>query len=72
MARHLLRVSEEDIIDVLEETVVARLVRRGEDPFTYVPYDEATGEAIRASMEGERLARLRAQIASAATRVFGQ
>ena len=34
------------------------------------PYDEATGEAIRESMDVERLARLRAQIESASARVF--
>jgi hypothetical protein len=68
--RHLLRVSEETMTEVLEEAVHARLVRRAEGPFTYVPFDDALGEEIRASMDPERLDRLRQQIASAAKRVF--
>jgi hypothetical protein len=67
--RHLLRVSEETMTEVLEEAVRARLVRRGEDPFTYVPFDEGTGAAIRDGL-GERAARMRGQLASAAERVF--
>jgi hypothetical protein len=67
--RHLLRVSEETMTEVLEEAVRARLVRRGEDPFTYVPHDERTGDAIRDGL-GARAERMRAQLASAAERVF--
>ena len=70
VARHLLRLSEEDMVEVLEETVAVRLVRRGDDPFTYTPYDGATGEAIRDGMGEERLVRLRAQLAAATARVF--
>lgn len=68
--RHLLRVGEETMTEVLDEAVAAALVARGPDPFTYVPADPATGDAIRAAMADERLARLRAQIASARMRVF--
>ena len=68
--RHLLRVSEETMTEVLEEAVRARLVRRGEDPFTYIPHDDRTGEAIRDALGEERAARMRRQMASAAERVF--
>ena len=68
--RHLLRVSEETMTETLEEVVELHLVRRGPDPFTYVPFDEATGKAISASIDPERLTRLRSQIASATLRVF--
>jgi hypothetical protein len=68
--RHLLRVSEETMAEVLEETVRAKLVRRGPDPFTYVPSDEETGAAIREGLGPERLARLRSQIAGASIRVL--
>ena len=68
--RHLLRVSEETMTETLEEVVELHLVRRGSDAFTYVPFDEATGDAIRSSMDAERLARLRGQIESASLRVF--
>ena len=68
--RHLLRVSEETMTEVLEEAVRARLVRRGEDPFTYVPYDDGTGAAIREGIGEARAARMRQQLASAAERVF--
>ncbi len=68
--RHLLRVSEETMTETLEEVVELHLVRRGSDAFTYVPFDEATGDAIRGSMDAERLVRLRAQIESASLRVF--
>lgn len=70
VVRHLVRVSEEDMTSTLEEVVELHLVRRGADAFTYVPYDDATGDAIRESMEPARLARLRAQIESATLRVF--
>jgi hypothetical protein len=68
--RHLLRVSEETMTEVLEESVHARLVKRGPDPFTYVPADEATGAAIREAIDDARLRRLREQIAGASRRVF--
>ena len=68
--RHLLRVSEETMTEVLEEAVQLRLVRRGDDPFTYVPYDEAVGGEIAGAMDGERLTRLRRQIDGATERVF--
>jgi len=68
--RHLLRVSEETMTETLEEVVELHLVRRGPDPFTYVPFDEVTGDAIRTSIDPERLTRLRSQIASATLRVF--
>jgi len=70
VARHLLRVSEETMTEVLDEVVRLRLVRRGDDPFTYVPYDDATGAGVRDALGPERLARLREQIAGAARRVF--
>lgn len=68
--RHLVRLSEEDMIATLAEVVELRLVKRGADAFTYVPFDGETGTAIRESMQPERLARLRAQIESASQRVF--
>ncbi|MBF6600293.1 MAG: hypothetical protein IVW36_07275 [Dehalococcoidia bacterium] len=63
--RHLLRVSEETMTEVLEEAVSAQLVKRASDPFTYEPHDTATGAAIAAGIEAERTARIRAQIARA-------
>ena len=69
--RHLLRVSEETMTEALEEAVTARLVRRGENPFTYVPYDEGTGEAIAGGVDEQRTARIRAQIARATVDVLG-
>ncbi|HYM16645.1 MAG TPA: hypothetical protein VEZ14_13905 [Dehalococcoidia bacterium] len=68
--RHLLRVSEETMTEVLDETVASRLVARGDDAFTYVAASVATGTAIREAMDPERRSRLRAQIASASQRVF--
>lgn len=68
--RHLLRVSEETMTEVLDEAVHASLVRRGSDPFTYVPHDEATGAAIAEWIDGERAERMRAQIQRAKQRVF--
>ena len=68
--RHLLRVSEETMTEVLQEAVHMRLVRRGDDPFTYVPHDAATGAEIAGAMDEERLTRLRRQIDGAAARVF--
>jgi len=70
VVRHLLRVSEETMSEVLEEVVALQLVRRGPDPFTYVPFDEGVREAIRGGMDAERLARLRAQIEGARARVM--
>ncbi len=69
VVRHLLRVSEETMTEVLEETVTARLVRRGDDPFTYVPYDATIGEELREALGDERLRRHRAQISGATQRV---
>jgi hypothetical protein len=68
--RHLLRVSEETMTETLEEAVRARLVRRGQDAFTYIPYDDGTGNAIREGIGPERTQRMRRQLASAAERVF--
>jgi len=68
--RHLLRVGEETMTEVLEEAVAAGLVARGADAFTYVPADAATGAAIREGMGEGRLARLRAQIEAAQAHVF--
>ena len=68
--RHLLRVSEETMIEVLEEAVAASLVIRGPDPFTYVTQDEETRLAILLGMGDERARRARAQIESASRRVF--
>ena len=70
--RHLLRVSEETMIEVLEEAVHVRLVRRGDDPFTYVPYGDTVGAEIREAMQPDRLDRMRRQLGSAAERVFGE
>lgn len=69
VVRHLLRVSEETMTEVLEEAVFVRLVRRGDDPFTYVPYDATTGEELRESLGEDRLRRHRAQISGATQRV---
>ena len=68
--RHLLRVSEETMTEVLEETVTLRLVRRADDPFTYVPYDDDLATELRESLGEARLQRLRDQIESAKLRVF--
>jgi hypothetical protein len=68
--RHLLRVSEETMVEVLDEAVHVGLVRRGDDPFTYVPRDDALGAEIRGGMPPERLDRLRRQIHAATERVF--
>jgi hypothetical protein len=68
--RHLLRVSEESMIETLEEAVALDLVKRGADAFTYVPFDRATRDEIVAGMTPERIERLRAQIAGASSRVF--
>jgi hypothetical protein len=68
--RHLLRVSEETMTEVLDEAIFARLVVRGDDPFTYVPYNERVGAEVRDALGEERLARLRVQIQGAGRRVF--
>ena len=68
--RHLLRVSEETMIEVLEEVVDVRLVRRGDDPFTYIPWDDALRDDLRESMPQDRISRIRAQLAGAAERVW--
>lgn len=68
--RHLLRVSEESMIETLEEAVALDLVKRGPDAFTYVPFDDATRASILEGIAPERAARLRAQIDGAASRVF--
>ncbi len=68
--RHALRVPEGDAVDALREATAAGLVRRGDDAFTYVPYDDATAAAIRDGIDAEHFARLRAQIAAASARVF--
>lgn len=68
--RHLLRMGEETMTEVLDEAVAARLIARGPDPHTYIPYDEATAEAVRWGIDDERLARLRGQIEGATRRVF--
>ncbi len=68
--RHALRVPEGDAIAALREATDAGLVRRGDDPHSYVPSDEATAAAIREGFDDERLARLRALIASATARVY--
>src|SRR5689334_24461446 len=63
--RHLVRVSEETMTEVLQEAVDARLVRRAADPFTYVPYDDQVGSEIRAGIEPARAERMRRQIENA-------
>jgi hypothetical protein len=68
--RHLLRVSEETMTEVLEEVVTVRLVKRGPNPFTYVPYDDQIGVDVRDALGPDRLTRLRAQIANASRRVY--
>jgi len=70
--RHLLRVSEETMTEALAEAVSARLVSRGTDPFSYVPHDRGTGEAIAAGIDPERAERMRAQIANSARDVAGE
>jgi hypothetical protein len=67
--RHVLRVSEETMTEVLEEAVSARLVRRGADPFSYIPANDEVGSDIRESL-GSRIDRLREQISGATRRVF--
>lgn len=68
--RHMLRVSEETMTEVLEEAVSASLVKRGPNPFTYVPFNEAIGKDIRAALGEDRLARLQQQISGASKRVL--
>jgi hypothetical protein len=68
--RHLLRVSEETMTEVLEEAVGAGLVRRADDPFTYVPDNPEVGAEIAGSLGDERVQRAREQIESAHQRVF--
>ena len=68
--RHALRVPEGDAIAALREATDVGLVRRDADPDSYVPADDATAAAIRDGLDGERLTRLRALIASATARVF--
>lgn len=70
--RHMLRVSEETMTEVLEEAVHVRLVRRTDDPFMYVPFDAALGDELRSHMAPERIARMRSQLAGATERVFEQ
>lgn len=64
--RHLLRVSEETMTEVLEEAVAAGLVKRAGTPFTYEPGDPKTGAEIAAGIDEQRTQRMRAQIARAA------
>ena len=64
--RHLLRVSEETMTEVLEEAVAAGLVKRADTPFTYEPGDPQIGVEIAAGIDGQRTERMRAQIARAA------
>lgn len=68
--RHLLRMSEEAMTAALEEAVQARLVRRGDAPSRYVAWDDALAAEIAGGMTGERLARIRRNVASASQRVF--
>ncbi|MEX2225208.1 MAG: hypothetical protein WEB52_02015 [Dehalococcoidia bacterium] len=68
--RHLLRVSEETMTEVLQEVVELGLVKRAGHPLLYVPGDEDIGQEMREALGPDRLARHRAQIASAARRVF--
>ena len=69
--RHLLRVSEETMSEILEEAVHVRLVRRTDDPLMYVSWDEALREELRSHIAPERAAKMRAHLAGAAERVFG-
>ena len=68
--RHLLRVSEETMTEVLEEAVSVRLVKRAEDPFSYIPYNPTVARDIIEALGEERLDRHKRQIASAHERVF--
>lgn len=72
LLRHLLRVSEEDMAETLQETIRAGLVRRTDDPFSYVPSTDAIGHEIRDAMRPERIERLRRQIVGATERVHGE
>jgi enhancing lycopene biosynthesis protein 2 len=69
--RHLLRVSEETMTEALEEAVHAGLVRRGDDPFTYVPFSETLRHDIIDGWDLARRERIQRQIAGAHERVFG-
>ena len=68
--RHLLRVSEETMTEVLQEVVELGLVKRADDPFSYVPADDAIRTEMRDALGPERLARHRQQIAAATARVY--
>src|SRR5690242_7389162 len=69
--RHLVRVSEETMTEVLQEAVDAQLVRRAADASTYVPYDDEVASAIRAGIDAERTERMRRQIEHARREVEG-
>ena len=68
--RHLLRVSEETMTEVLEEIVALKLVRRADDPFTYVPADARLAAELRDALGPERIDRMRRQIDGARQRVM--
>jgi hypothetical protein len=70
--RHLLRVSEETMTEVLEEATRARLVARAGDPFTYAPHDAATGAALVDALGPERVTRMRQQIEGATRRILDE
>ena len=46
-------------------------MKRGEDPFTYVPGSDELGADLREALGDDRLATFRKQIAGASARVFG-
>ena len=68
--RHLVRVSEETMTEVLQEAVDAQLVRRASDPFTYVPYDDEVASEISRGIDPERVERMRRQLENARREVF--
>ncbi len=68
--RHLLRVSEETMTEVLEEAVAAELVTRAGTPFAYEPHDPEIGAEIAAGIDEQRTQRMRAQIARAAADIL--
>jgi hypothetical protein len=70
--RHLLRVSEETMTEALEEAVHMRLVRRGDDAFTYVPATPQLRSEILEGWDAARLERVHRQIAGARERVLGE
>ena len=69
--RHVLRVTEEDMIETLAETVRSGLVRRVEGRPVAYDLSADMARAVRESLGDERSGRLRQQVDAARERVHG-